>query len=170
MGCLSGTDSCVRVWLDASTLPLRREHQAVFACTPDRGARISISITAELSIVREALRRIAVVLAILDRLTSRGARLGWGYWMRTFRSLLRSRYGLWILGLEAVILAAIMVALWWIWRDSSSALNDLLGVLALIVPLALLIVNFLPAIAFVTAAVVWEIVGALADRARTALH
>jgi serine/threonine protein kinase len=170
VGCLSGADSSVKVWLDASTLPLRREHHAVVACTPDRGSRISISITAELSLAREALRRIAVVLAMLARLTGRGARRGWGYWMRTFRSLLRSRYGLWILGFEAVILAAMMVALWWIWRDSSSALNDLLGALVLIVPLALLMVNFLPAIAFVTGAVVWEIVGALADRARTALH
>jgi serine/threonine protein kinase len=170
VGCLSDADSTVKVWLDASALPLRRDHQAVVACTPARGSRISISITAELSLVREALRHITVLLAMLTCLTGRGARRGWGYWMRTFRSLLRSRYGLWILGIEAVILAAMMVALWWMWREPSSALNDLPRVLILIVPLALLIVNLLPVLFIVSGAVVWEIVGALAGRARAALR
>lgn len=170
VGCLSGTHTSVKVWLDATALSLQREHQAVVACTPDRGSRISVSVTAELNLLREALRRVATALARLARLVARGVRRGWGYWMQTFRSLLHSRYGLWILGGEAVILAAAMVALWWIWRGSSPALNDLARALILIVPLALLIVYFLPAIVFVTGSVVWEIVRGLARRARTVFH
>lgn len=168
VGCLSGTKVSVKIRLDAAALPLQRDHQTVIACTPDRGRRISISVTAELSLVREALRRIAAALAALARLTARGAGRGWGLWIRTFRSLLRSHYGLWILGAEAVILAAAMVALWWMWRDSSPALNDLARALILIAPLALLIVYFLPAIAFVAGSVIWEIVRGVAGWARAA--
>ena len=170
IGCLSGDQASVKTYLNATALPLHREHQAVIAFTPDRGSRISVSVTAELSLLREALRRLAAALATLARLAARGARRGWGYWMRTFRSVLRSRYGLWILGVEAVILAAVMVALWWMWRDPSPDLNDWARALILIVPLALLIVYFLPAIAFVTGSILWEIVRGLARWASTALH
>ena len=168
VGCLSGTEISVEVQLDATALSLQRDHQTVIACTPDRGARISISVVAELNLVREALRRIAAAFTAVAHLAVRGARRGWGFWMRTFRSLLRSRYGLWILGAEAVILAAAMVALWWIWPDSSPALDDLARALILIVPLSLLVVYLLPAIAFVAGFVVWEVVRGMAGWARAA--
>jgi serine/threonine protein kinase len=170
VGCLSGTESNVKVWIDGTILPFQRDHQAVIACTPVRGARISIPVTAELSLARETLHRTAAGLGILAQLITRGARRGWGYWMRTFRSLIRSRQGLWILAIEAVILAVMMAALWWIWSDSTSAPTDLPPALVVIIPAALLVVYLLPAIAFVAGAIAWEIVQSLACWVKAALH
>jgi hypothetical protein len=166
VGCLSGAGLPVEVQLDATSLPLRRDHQGLITCTPDRGARISIPVSARVSLVREVLRRTALVLKALARLTARGARHGWALWMRTFRSLLRSRYGLWILAAEAVVLAGIMVALWWMWRGPSPALEDLARALLLILPLALLVVYLLPACVFVAGTVAWEMARALVRHGR----
>ena len=58
VGCLAGHEAEVKVWIDAEALPLRRDHQAVITCAPTRGARVSIPVTAELNLVREALWRI----------------------------------------------------------------------------------------------------------------
>jgi hypothetical protein len=169
IGCLSGANADVKAKLDATMLPLRREHQGIITCTPARGVRVSIPVTAELSLVREGLRRLGAAAAGLGRLMAQGAWRGWGLWVRTFRSLLRSRYGLWIVGIEAVLLVAAMFALWWMWRGSLPSLDGLPLALVLILPAALLAVYFLPSIIFVTAAVLWEMIRALADRA-TAPH
>ena len=46
VGCLAGTEASVTVRVDMDGASLRRDHQAVVACTPDRGARISIPVSA----------------------------------------------------------------------------------------------------------------------------
>jgi serine/threonine protein kinase len=169
-GCLSGTETTATVRLDAASLPLRREHQAVIACMPARGARISIGVTARLNLVDETFRRLGLALRAVGRLSLRGAKRGLALWTRTFRSLLRSRYGLWIVAGEAVILAVVMVGLWWAWRDFTPALMDLARTFLPVLPLALLAVYVLPALAFVGGAVIWEMVGAVISRARAARH
>jgi hypothetical protein len=86
--------------------------------------------------------------------------------MRTLRSLLRSRYGPWILLGEAAVLAGVMIAFWWMVQDSSPLLSDLARALVLILPLALLVAGLLPALAFVAAAVAWEMARALAGQGK----
>jgi serine/threonine protein kinase len=166
IGCLSGAEVSVAVQIDASALPLQRDHQAVIACTPVRGARISIPVATELSLAREALRRIAAGLRALGRLTGQGARRGFNLWMRTFRSLLRSRYGVWILLAETLVLDGVLVALWWTWRGLSPAPVDLLWSFLLALPLAAGMVYLLPALAFASGAIVWEIIQASASKVR----
>jgi serine/threonine protein kinase len=165
--CVSGSEMLVEVQLDAAALPLRRDHQAVVACIPDRGVRISIPVTARLSLVREATRRTVVALKALALLTARGGRRGWGLWMRTLRSLLRSRYGLWVLLGEAAVLAGAMIALWLMVQGPSPPLGDVARALLLILPLALLAAALLPALAFVAGAVAWEVGRSLAGQGST---
>jgi serine/threonine protein kinase len=156
VGCLSGAEVTVAVRLDAAALPLRQEHQAIVACTPTRGARISIPVIAELSLMGEALRWGLAGLRALARLAGRGARWGWSLWTRAFRSLLGSRYGPWVLLGEILILDWTMVALWWIWRGLAADPLTLIGAFCRALPLALLAVYLLPAMAFVGVGVLWE--------------
>jgi hypothetical protein len=170
VGCLFGTKAPVSVDLDVTSLPLRGEHQAIIACTPVRGARISIPVTVEVSLVREVRRRIAAGLRGFGQLTSRGARRGSSLWMQAFRGLLRSRYGRWILLAETLVLYGAMVALWWIWRGLPAALDDLAWTLLGAVPVTLLVVYLLPALAFVGGAMIWEAVKALGSKLRTPIQ
>lgn len=164
VGCLSGTEVSLIVQLDTMTLPLRRDHQAVIAGIPTWGARLSIPVTAELNLVRESLRRVAAQLGRLGRLVRRGARQGLSLWMKTFRSLLRSRYGLWILLAETLILLVAMIALWWSWRGAGPDAGDMLSTALQLLPVAVLAVYALPALIFVGVAVIWEMVRALTRR------
>jgi serine/threonine protein kinase len=155
-GCLSGAEVTVMVRLDAAALPLRQEHQAIIACTPTRGARISIPATAELSLTGEALRWSAAALRALARLAGRGAQRGWSLWTRAFRSLLGSRYGPWVLLGEVLVLDGTMVVLWWIWRGLPVDPIAIIWAFCRALPLALLAVYLLPALAFMGAGVLWE--------------
>ena len=170
VGCLSGAEVAVEVWLDAEALPLRRDHQAVIACTPAHGARISIPVAAELGLVKEILRWLTSGLRAAGQLAGRGARRGLRLWTRAFRSLVRSRYGRWILLGETLLLIGAMVVLWWSWRGLSPAPGDLLLALVQTLPLALMVVFLLPALAFVGGAVAWEVAEALVRQARDFRH
>jgi serine/threonine protein kinase len=166
VGCLVGSEVRVAVSVDASTLPLRREHQAIVACTPVRGARISIPVMVHLDLAREVGRRVVAGLRSAGRVTARGARRGILSWTRAFHSVLRSRYGPWVLLAELLILAGTMVTLWWRWQDTPPIVTDIL----LIVLLALLAVYLLPALAFVGGAVAWESVRLLWTRGKGRLR
>jgi serine/threonine protein kinase len=166
IGCLSGDETSAKVQLNATALPLQRDHQAVIACTPPRGTRISIPVSAELSLVREALRRSVGGARAIARLAGRGAGRGLGYWTRMFRSLLRSRLGLWILLGEALVLAALMVILLESWRGLSPGLGDLARTFFIALAAALLVVYLLPAVAFIGGAVGLELVRALMNKVK----
>jgi hypothetical protein len=71
---------------------------------------------------------------------------------------------------EAVILAVVMVGLWWAWQDPTPALIDLTRTFLPVLLLALLAVYVLPALAFVGGAVIWEMVGTVISRARATRH
>jgi hypothetical protein len=90
--------------------------------------------------------------------------------MRTFRSLLRSRYGLWILAAETFLLLAAMVALWWSWRGFGPTTEDLIPTILKMLPVALVAVYLLPALIFVGAAVLWQIARALTGRVTSMRH
>jgi serine/threonine protein kinase len=152
VGCLTGAQATLTVSVDTANLPLRREHQAIVACTAARGARISIPVMAHLNLAEEVGRRIVSRLQAAGRFTARGAGQGVSFWTRTFRSLVRSRHGPWVLLAELLILAGAMAALWWTWLGAPPAMADLI----LIVCLALMAVYLLPALAFVGGAVAWE--------------
>jgi serine/threonine protein kinase len=166
VGCLSGDEAEVKVWIDAAVLPLRREHQAVITCAPTRGGRVSIPVTAELNLAREALWRILTGLRALLLLTGRGAGRGLALWTRTFRSMVRSRSGPWVLLAETVLLAVVMVVLWSTWKGQLPDLIELAWVFVQALPMALVAVYLLPALAFVAAAVAWEMGRALLWHAR----
>jgi serine/threonine protein kinase len=159
-GCLAGTKVALAVSVDVAGLPFRRDHQAVIACQPARGARISIPVTVRLDLAEEVRQRILAGLQATGRLARRGTWRGVGLWTRAFRSLVRSRYGPWVLLVELFVLTGAMVALWWTWLDASPAGADLI----LILCLALLAVYLLPAMAFVGGAVAWEAVKVLWNR------
>jgi serine/threonine protein kinase len=163
-GCLAGTEVPVTVSVDLTGLPFRRDHQAVIACQPVRGARISIPMTVRLDLVAEAARRIVEGLRIGARLVDQGGRQGLSLWVRTFRSLLRSRYGPWVLLIEVLVLAGLMVALWWNWQGLTADLLDVALAFVRALPLALLAVYLLPALAFVVGAVAWNGVRRLVGR------
>jgi serine/threonine protein kinase len=166
VGCLAGSEVFVIASVDVDALALRRDHQAVLACVPTRGARISIPVTGRLNLVREVLQRAGTALATAGRLTVQGARQGLGLWTKTFRSLLRSRYGPWVLLAETLLLAAVMVALWLSWRSETPTLLVLVRTFLQALPLALVAVYVLPALAFVGGAVVWQTRKAWTDRRR----
>ena len=165
-GCLSGEAAEVRVRIDATALPLRRDHQAVINCMPVRGARVSIPVTAELNLAREALWRILDGLRHSLTLAGRGAARGLAFWTRTFRSMVRSRTGPWVLLAETVALAVVMVVLWATWQEPSPDLAGVGWALVQALPLALVAVYLLPALAFVGGAAIWELFMALVRRAR----
>ncbi len=166
VGCLIGEEEEVEVRIDAESLPLRRDHQAVITCSPVRGARVSIPVTAELSLVREAIWRLWIGLGGLLRLMGRGARHGLALWTRAFASLVRSRSGPWVLLAETLVLAVVMVVLWSSWTGPLHELTALAWAFVQALPLALVAVYLLPAVGFVAGAVVWELARALILRAR----
>jgi serine/threonine protein kinase len=161
VGCLSGEQAVVVVHLNAASLPLRRDHQAVIAAISSRGTRISIPVRVRLNLLTEAVQRTAAGLSASARRAARGARWGVSYWTHTFGSLLRSRFGPWVLLIEVLVLDMAMVALWW-------TLNGLpLDPLALLLgffqalPVALVAVYLLPALAFVGAGAMSEVAKAV---------
>jgi serine/threonine protein kinase len=166
IGCLAGAEALVSVGVNAAALPLRREQQAVITCVPARGARASIPVTVELHLVKELLRRISAGLRPLFDLVWQGARRGLALWTRTFRSLLRSRIGVWVVVGEVLLLAAALVALWWIWGGQSPDLIELIWAFLRALPLALLAAYLLPALALIGGAAIWGLVRALLERLR----
>ena len=165
-GCLAGGEAKVKVSIDAEALPLRRDHQAVITCAPTRGARVSIPVTAELNLVGEALWRFLDGLRTLFVLMGRGARRGLALWTRTFSSMVRSRTGPWVVLAETVLLAIVMVVLWSTWRGAFSDVADVAWTFIQALPLALVAVYLLPALAFVGGAIAWELGRALVWRVR----
>jgi hypothetical protein len=165
-GCLAGHKAEVKVSIDPEVLPLRRDHQAVITCAPTRGARVSIPVTAELNLVKEALWRFLAGLRSLFVLMGRGARRGLGLWTRTFSSMLRSRIGPWVLLIETVVLAVVMVILWSTWRGPLLDITSVAWTFIQALPLALVAVYLLPALAFVSGAIAWELGRTLLWRAR----
>ncbi|MBN1136892.1 MAG: protein kinase, partial [Anaerolineae bacterium] len=115
VGCLANQEARVTVSLDASRLPFRHDHQAVIACTPSRGARMSVAVSAEFSLAWEILRRIQEGLRVLARRAGQGFKQGWSLWQRTIGSLAKSRTGLAILVAETILLDVLLVALWRLW-------------------------------------------------------
>jgi len=166
VGCVAGAEETVVVQLEAAALPWRRDHQALVTCTPPNGQRLSIPVEAELDMAREILRRIGAGLRALGRRVGRGARRGLSAWLRSFRSLLRSRLGRWVLLSEALLLGVVIVALWWKWQNlppvfdnwSLQSLGSLAAYYARALPVALLAVSLLPALAFVVGSVALELV------------
>jgi serine/threonine protein kinase len=158
VGCLAGDRVQVSVSLDASGLPLRREQNAILAATPNRGVRLSIPVTARLSLAQEVAQRLFAGLKAVLHLSRRGAKHGFALWTRTFRSLIRSRFGPWVLLAEGVLLAAVMVALYWSWQELPIEFLRVVGAFVQSLPLALLAVYLLPALAFIGGAIVWEAV------------
>jgi serine/threonine protein kinase len=164
VGCLAGAETAVTVRVDPMALPLKREQQTVLAGTPTRGARISIPVTVELDLIREAWGRILAACHALLRMTGQGARQGLGLWTRTFRSVIRSRTGLWMLLGQTLVLAGVMVVLWWNWQEQWPDVVDVVWTFVKALPLALLAAWLLPAAIIVVGAVVWELVRALLGR------
>ena len=155
-GCRSGVEVEVSVRLVAATLPLRRDHQAIINCTPERGAPISVPVTAGLNLPRELLRRLvdrsrqaATWLRPMLRRAWQGSQWGWKRWLAAARSLLRSRLGLAMLVVEVLVLAGALVALRWIWRGEEPVLTSLLWDYLRALPLALALAALLPALVFV---------------------
>jgi serine/threonine protein kinase len=164
VGCLSRVEAVAKIYLDTSKLPLRSEHHTILACTPVRGPRISIPVSVKLSLVRELLRRAATAMGRFLGLLRQGIAQGLGYWTRTFRSLLRSRFGRWILLGEAFVLAMLITILWSTWRSQPMDLAVLARTFLIALPAALFVVYLLPALAFVGGAAAWEMLKALADK------
>ncbi len=162
VGCQAGDDAAVTVSVDTAGLPFHREHQALVACQPARGARIAVPVWVRLNLAEEVGRRLVAGLRRAGRLASRGARTGVLLWKRAFRSLVASRHGLWVLLVELVILFGVMTALWWSWQDEPPALDALF----LILCLAVLAVYLLPALAVVAGAIAWEALRTLLRKAR----
>jgi serine/threonine protein kinase len=162
VGCRAGEEVSLPVAVDTGGLPFRREHQALVACQPARGARIAVPVTVRLNLAEEVGRRIVAGLRGAGRLAGQGARSGLLLWTRTFRSLVASRYGPWVLLAELVLLTAAMTALWWSWGGAFPAVEDLF----LILCLAVLAVYLLPALAVVGGAIAWEGMKLLGNKRR----
>jgi serine/threonine protein kinase len=155
-GCRSGAEVPASIRLVADALPLRRDHQAIITCTPERGAPISVSVRARLNLPRELLRRLVSQSRRLVtrsqpvlRQAWRGSRWGWKRWLAAARSLLRSRLGLAMLAVEILVLAGALVALRWIWRGEEPVLSSLLWDYLQALPLALVLACLLPALAVI---------------------
>jgi serine/threonine protein kinase len=156
-GCLSGSTTAVTIQVDADALPLKREHQAIITCSPARGARVTVPVEARLGLVGEALWRFSAWVRPFLGLVGRGGRQGISLWTRTFRSLMRSRTGAWVVLAETLILASVMVALWWTWKAEVPDVASLVWTFLQALPLSLAAVYLLPALAFVVGAMAWEI-------------
>ena len=112
------------------------------------------------------MSRFLDALRLLLVLMGRGARRGLAIWTRTFNSMVRSRIGPWVLLVETVALAVVLVILWSTWRGPFSDIADLAWVSIQALPLALVAVYLLPALAFVSGAIAWELGRALLWRVR----
>jgi hypothetical protein len=77
---------------------------------------------------------------------------------------LRSRAGAWTLLAEVLVLAAVMTILWSTWQGRFAGLTDMVWTFLQALPLALVAVYLLPALAFVGGGVLWETVRALLAR------
>jgi serine/threonine protein kinase len=162
-GCRSGAEVPVGIRLVAGALPLRRDHQAIITCTPERGAPISVPVRVRLNLPRELLRRLVSqsrrLLSQSGRLVIRlrpvlrrswqGARWGWKRWLAAARSLLRSRFGVTMLAVEILLLAGGLVALRWIWQGEDPVLSSLLWAYLQALPLAAVLACLLPALAVI---------------------
>ena len=155
VGCLAGGEATVTVRLEGDSLPMQRDLQTVVACVPARGSRISIPVSAELNLALEWLRRAGRGSWRAAKWAGRGGRQGLVQWTKTFSSLIRSRLGPWILLAEVLILAGVLVALWWTWQNLPLDLVELLAAYFKALPLSLLIVYLLPALIFAGAGAVW---------------
>lgn len=149
VGCLAGKEVTVKVELDAALLPLRRDQQAIVACRPTRGERISVPVAAELDLLAESVRRAGAAARAAGRLVGRGARWGISTWTQAFLSLLRWRYGAWVLLGEMLVLAGVFVALLRTWRGQPFDIVALLLDYLRALPLALMAVYLVPAVVFV---------------------
>ena len=157
VGCLPNQEVPVAVSLDPSRLPFRRDHQAVIACTPVRGARMSVAVSAQFSLVWELLRRILAWLHVVALRAGRGFKQGWSLWRRMTRSLLKSRNGLIVLAAAIIILDIILVTLWWLWSDLGSDALSLSMAFLEALPVAALATFVLPAVVLVSGAIVWQL-------------
>jgi hypothetical protein len=166
VGCLAGAEAAVTAWVDGEALPLFQHHQAVITCAPRQGTHVSIPVTVELNQVREVWHRVSIGLRALLRLAGQGARRGVSHWTRTFRSLIRSKVGPWIVLVETLILAGVLAVFWQTWRELSPSLTGWLWTYFQALPLSLLAVYLLPALAWVCGAVAWELFKALTGRVR----
>jgi len=59
---------------------------------------------------------------------------------------------------EALLLAGVMVALYWNWQGLPAEFLRLVGAFFQALPLALLAVYLLPALAFVAGAIAWDVI------------
>lgn len=166
VSCLAGTQATVTAWVDANALPLVGHHQTAITCAPRRGMHVTIPVTAELSLVREALHRASIGLRALLRLAGLGARRGVVLWTRTFRSLIRSRVGPWIVLGETLVLAGVLVVLWQTWRELSPGLTGWLWAYFQALPLSLVAVYLLPALVCICGAIAWQLAKVLAESVR----
>lgn len=164
-GCLTGVDVQVTALMDTRALPLRPDHHAVIACTPVRGTRISIPVSARLNLVQAVSQQLVTALRAFGAWAGRGARQGLHLWTRTFRSLVRSRFGPWVLVAEMLILAGAMVTLWWNLHGLPADLGRLILAFFQALPLALAAVYLLPALIFVGGGIAWRLITTLTERA-----
>lgn len=153
--CLAGSEVSVAVQVEAAALPLRREHQAVVACKPMRGAHISIPVSVRLNLFSEALRRTSDGLRPVLAVIGQGAQRGISWWLRTFRSMARSRTGATVLLIETLVLDVAILALWTTWRGLRLGLEEWIWAYLRALPLALVAVFLLPALVFVVGAIAW---------------
>lgn len=158
VGCLPGAEVEVTVEVDTDALPLRRELSAVLTFAPVRGARVSIPVAVRLNLALEILFRGRDRLRVFGGLAARGARRGLSLWTGTFRSLVRSRYGPWVLIGECLILAGGLVALWWNWKALPVDVTELVVAYFQALPLAVLLVYVLPALSLITVSALWQAV------------
>jgi serine/threonine protein kinase len=165
IGCLPGAEVPMMASVDAALLPLRVEHQAVITCVPTRGARIFVSVTVELNLVREAFERVSSRLRALLPSMARGGRRGFSSWMRTLRSLIRSRIGVGVVIGEVVVLAGVMAVLWSSWQGQAPDPVSVIWAFARALPLALLVTCLLSMLAFMGAAIVRDVIQSRAQSA-----
>jgi serine/threonine protein kinase len=158
VGCLANQEVPVTVSLDASRLPFRHIHQAVIACMPARGARVSVAVSAEFSLAWELLRRIRAWLRVIGGRAGRGSSQGWSLWRRAVGSLTKSRNGLIALAAVAIVLNIGLVTLWWLWSDLGSDAFSLAVAFFEALPVAALATFLLPAVAIIGGAIIWHLI------------
>ena len=157
VGCLAGQQQVVTVYLDRSRLPFRPDHQAVIACTPSRGPRLSVAVSAELSVSWEVARRVGARLRILGSRLAAGGRRGGSAWLRMVRSLARSRFGPAMLAAEILLLAGALVALCWLWYGLAGDAGQIALAFLKALPVAALAVLLGPALVFIGGAAILEL-------------
>ena len=166
-GCLAGQEASVEVVLDAAALPLKKEHQAIIACTSGRGQRISIPVEARLNLWAEAAHRFAVALAAAGRLAMRGALWGLAAWHRTLRQAVRFEAGPWILLSAVLVFSVAMVVVWSDWHAIPLELESGFGRFLRALPLSVLAIYLGPALFFGVFGIAREALRTQRQRART---